>query len=120
MSANTVKSAAVVDGLGKGIGHKPDIHAGEKSDVCVVPTKGPNKGAAAKLSSAEALEGRQAAKGNAGHEPTSRTQRRNHVSMGLDGVREAARASKAAGQKVRFTALMHHITPQLRSTASGN
>ena len=63
---------------------------------------------------------RQAAKGNAGHEPTSRTQRRNHVSMGLDGVREAARASKAAGQKVRFTALMHHITPQLRSTASGN
>ncbi len=33
--------------------------------------------------------------------------------MGLDGVREAAQAHKAAGKKVRFTALMHHITPQL-------
>ena len=33
--------------------------------------------------------------------------------MGLDGVREAARAAKAAGKEVRFTALMHHVTPQL-------
>jgi group II intron reverse transcriptase/maturase len=33
--------------------------------------------------------------------------------MGLDGVREVARAHKAAGKEVRFTALMHHITPQL-------
>jgi group II intron reverse transcriptase/maturase len=31
----------------------------------------------------------------------------------LDGVREAARAQEAAGKKVKFTALMHHITPQL-------
>ena len=29
--------------------------------------------------------------------------------MGLDGVREAARK----GRDVRFTALMHHITPDL-------
>jgi group II intron reverse transcriptase/maturase len=108
-----VKSAVAVDGSGKAIGRTPDTHAGEKSDACVVPMKGPNNGAAAKRASAEALEGRQAAKGNAEHEPTSRTQRRNHVSMGLDGVREAARACKATGQKVQFTALMHHITPQL-------
>lgn len=113
MSTNTVKSAVAVDGSGKAIGHTPDIHAGEKSDACVVPMKGPNNDAVAKQASAEALEGRQAAKGNTGHEPTCRTQRRSHVSMGLDGVREAARATKAAGQKVRFTALMHHITPQL-------
>jgi hypothetical protein len=33
--------------------------------------------------------------------------------MGLDGVREAARAAKATGKEVRFTALLHHITPQL-------
>ncbi len=33
--------------------------------------------------------------------------------MGLDGVREAAGAQKASGKKVQFTALMHHITPQL-------
>jgi group II intron reverse transcriptase/maturase len=33
--------------------------------------------------------------------------------MGLDGVREAARAAKAQGKEVRFTALLHHITPKL-------
>ncbi len=33
--------------------------------------------------------------------------------MGFDGVREAARAAKAAGKEVRFTALLHHVTPQL-------
>jgi hypothetical protein len=32
--------------------------------------------------------------------------------MGLDGVREAARAAKATGKEVRFTALLHHVTPQ--------
>jgi hypothetical protein len=37
--------------------------------------------------------------------------------MGLDGVREAARAAKVAGKEVRFTALLHHITPQLRQPA---
>jgi len=33
--------------------------------------------------------------------------------MGLDGVREAARAAKASGKEVRFTALLHHVTSQL-------
>lgn len=33
--------------------------------------------------------------------------------MGLDGVREAARAAKAMGKEVRFTALLHHVTPEL-------
>ena len=33
--------------------------------------------------------------------------------MGLDGVREAAGAAKASGQEIRFTALLHHITPDL-------
>jgi len=105
--------AGLAGGSGKAVGHKPDINAGEKSDACVVPMKDPNKEAVPKVATAEGLEGRQAAKGNAGHEPMCRTQRRGHVSMGLKGVREAARAGKAAGQKVRFTALMHHITPQL-------
>jgi RNA-directed DNA polymerase len=41
--------------------------------------------------------------------PASRTQSRTGASMGLDGVREAARK----GRDVRFTALMHHITPDL-------
>ena len=100
-------------GSGKAYGHTPDIHAGEKSDACVVPMNDPNKDAASKPASAEGPEGRRAAKSNAEQPPTPRTQRRTRVSMGLDGVREVARANKAAGKEVRFTALMHYITPQL-------
>ena len=33
--------------------------------------------------------------------------------MGLDGVRRAAEAAKASGQEMKFTALLHHITPEL-------
>jgi hypothetical protein len=73
----------------------------------------PNNGAASKPASAEGPEERQAAKRNVEQAPAPRTQRRTRASMGLDGVREAARANKAAGKEVRFTALMHHITPQL-------
>ena len=98
---------------GKANGHTPDIDADEKSDACVVPMKDPNNDAASKPASAEGPEGRRAAKRNVEWSPTPRTQRRTRVSMGLDGVREAARAHRAAGKKVRFTALMHHITPQL-------
>lgn len=100
-------------GSGKAYGHKPDIDADEKSDACVVPMNDPNKGAAFRLASAEGLEGRQAAKRNVEQAPAPRTQSRTRASMGLDGVREVARAHKAAGKEVRFTALMHHITPQL-------
>jgi hypothetical protein len=57
--------------------------------------------------SAEQREERRAAKGNAGQTPAPRTQNRIRASMGLDGVREAARKSK----ELRFTTLMHHITP---------
>ena len=100
-------------GSGKADGHKPGIDADEKSDACVVPMKDPNNDAASKLASAEGLEGRRAAKRNVEQAPVPRTQSRTRASMGLDGVRVAARAHKAAGKKVRFTALMHHMTPQL-------
>jgi RNA-directed DNA polymerase len=53
-----------VGGSGKAIGRKPDIYAGEKSDACVVPMKGPNNCAAGKPVVAEGLEGRRAAKSN--------------------------------------------------------
>lgn len=102
-----------VGGSGKADGHKPDIDADEKSDACVVPMNDPNNGAASGLASAEGLEGRQAAKSNVEQAPAPRTQSRTRASTGLDGVREAARVHKAAGKEVRFTALMHHITPQL-------
>jgi RNA-directed DNA polymerase len=65
------------------------------------------------LAQAEGPEGRRAAKSNTEAPPAPRTLRRIRASMGLDGVREAARAAKAAGKEVRFTALLHHVTPQL-------
>ncbi len=68
------------------------IDADEKSDTPTVPKKLPNKGD----NSAEALEGRGVAKGSAGEAPTHRTPRRDHVSMGLEGVREAARRDRRA------------------------
>src|SRR5262252_1689173 len=100
-------------GSGKARGRTPDIYAGEKSDACTVPMNVPNNGAASKPAPAEGREGRRAAKRNAEQPPAPRTQSRTRASKGLDGVREAARAAKATGKEVRFTALMHHITPQL-------
>jgi group II intron reverse transcriptase/maturase len=103
----------VAGGSGKATGRTPDIHADEKSDACVVPKNVPNNGAASKSALAEGREGRRAAKSNTEAPPAPRTQSRIRASMGLDGVREAARAAKATGKEVRFTALLHHITPQL-------
>jgi RNA-directed DNA polymerase len=102
-----------VGGSGKANGRTPDIYAGEKSDACVVPMNDPNKGAASKPAHAEDPEGRRAAKGNTETPPAPRTQSRTRASMGPDGVREAAHAAKAMGKEVRFTALLHHITPEL-------
>ena len=110
-SAPAAKLAA--GGSGKALGRTPDIHAGEKSDACVVPMNDPNNSAASKPAQAEGLEGRRAAKRNTQAPPAPRTQSRPRALMGLDGVREAARAAKVAGKEVRFTALLHHITPQL-------
>src|SRR5450830_284111 len=93
-------------GTGKAKSRNPVVHAGEKSDTPVVPKKPPNKGE----DPAEVVEGRGVAKGNVNKNPASRTQRRNScASMGLEGVRVVARRDKT----VRFTALLHHITPQL-------
>src|ERR1035441_4962477 len=76
-----------------------------KSDSPVVPAKLPNKTVRAV---AEAVEGRGLAKGN-----TTSTTRPGHsagpgVPSGLDRVREVARRDKGA----RFTALLHHVTPE--------
>jgi group II intron reverse transcriptase/maturase len=88
------------------------IHAGEKSDVPIVPKKPPNKGQTLFLfeeGSAEVVEGRGAAKGNAGETPAGRTQRRETASTGLEGIREIAKRDR----RVKFTTLLHHITPSL-------
>lgn len=81
-----------------------------KSDGPTVPSKSPNK---APEGTAEVAEGRGPAKGNAGQQNTSRTQRRSHdVPSALDRVRGAAKRDR----KAQFTALLHHVTiDRLRS-----
>ncbi len=83
------------------------MYADEKSDEGVVPEKRPNKGG---MPPAEAVEGRTSPKGNGGRTTAVRTQSRVTASNGLAAVRQAARQSR----EVRFTALLHHITTDLR------
>lgn len=91
-------------GTGKVNDRHPVINAAEKSDVSVVPKKLPNKAGAA-----EAMEERGATEGNAEEAPAGRTQSRETASMGLEGIREAARRNPG----LKFTSLLHHITPSL-------
>ncbi len=74
-----------------------------KSDGFVVPAKPRNK---AGHPAADAVEERSPTKGNTPQATTHRTQRRARVSSDLMRVREAARRDR----KMRFTALLHHVT----------
>jgi group II intron reverse transcriptase/maturase len=98
------------DRIGKALGRTPMTHGDGKSDGPVVPTKRPNNVATA---AAEGVEERGPSKGNTGQQNTPRTQSRNHrVPSALERVREVARRDK----KVKFTALLHHVTvDRLRS-----
>ena len=82
------------------------MHGRGKSDLLIVPENLPNK--TGRLG-AEAGEGRGGAKGNANQQSTSRTQGRVSVSQALERVRLAARRDR----KMKFTALLHHLTPEL-------
>lgn len=91
---------------GKADSRNPVPQAVEKSDSPIVPKKPSNKG----KYPAETVEGRGEAKGNAEQTPALRTQSRiSCASMRLERVREAARRNR----RLRFTALLHHITPEL-------
>ena len=97
-------------GTGKAQSHNPVAYADEKSDTFVVPEKPSNKGERQSGDPAEMVEGRRVAKGNVSKNPAPRTPSRAKVaSMGLEGVRIAASRDK----ELRFTALLHHITPTL-------
>lgn len=96
--------AKLAGGTGKVENRNPVIDAVEKSDTPVVPWKPPNKG-----KPAEEVEGRGVTKGNAGEAPAYRTQSREQASTGLEGIREGARREG----RMKFTALLHHITPSL-------
>jgi hypothetical protein len=82
-------------------------HVAGESDALIVPTKRANN--VGLKATAASVEGRGSTKGNVfagGRAPdTSPDQRVDR----LEGVRQAARRDK----KARFTALLHHVTPQL-------
>ena len=86
------------------------MHAGEKSDSAIVATKPTNK---AGRPAAEPVERRAETKGNAGQQSTRRAQDRESVSQALDRIRHAARHRR----KERFTALFHHLGPEMLRTA---
>ncbi len=83
----------------------------EGSDCAVVPENQPNKGEPPGGGlSAEVGEGRARTKENISQAHTNPTQGgKKHVSQGLAGVRQVARARKGE----RFTALLHHLTSEL-------
>jgi RNA-directed DNA polymerase len=82
------------------------MHAREKSDSAVVAGKPTNK---VEQSTAEPVEPRAEAKGSASQLHTCRTLSRESVTQGLERIRQRARERK----KERFTALLHHISPDL-------
>src|SRR3954453_19502072 len=82
------------------------MHGREKSDPAIVAAKPANNDG---QPSAESVERRAGAEGNAGRDRTRRAQDRESVPQGLDRVRHVARTRK----KERFTALLHHVTPDL-------
>jgi RNA-directed DNA polymerase len=76
-----------------------------KSDGPVVPAKLPNKAVEA---AAEAVEERGPAKGSTDSTTHPGRSAGHDAPSGLDRVREVARRDKEA----RFTALLHHVTPE--------
>src|SRR5215471_18994429 len=100
-----------LDGVGrskKAKGRTVDMHVCGESDGLIVPTKRANKVGADALA-AESAEGRRSTKGNAPQARSCRTQSRGSESQGLWRVRQAARRDR----RMRFSALLHHVTPQL-------
>jgi group II intron reverse transcriptase/maturase len=89
--------------LEKAMSRESNTHAGGESDGCVLPLKCSNKGG---KPLAEGAEGRQPTKENIGQATAPRTQSRISELSDLLGVRKAARKDK----RMRFTALLHHVT----------
>ncbi len=78
------------------------MNARRKSDRRIVPKKRPNKGGE---TSAEAVEARGLAEGNASQGAVCRAQKRKAALAGLDRVREVANRDR----ETRFTTLLHHV-----------
>jgi RNA-directed DNA polymerase len=94
----------------KALSRTSGAHGAEQSDCVVVPMNRPNnEGPQVSGPTAEVGEGRTRAKENTGQDHTAPTPGGKRVSQGLAGVRRAARDKK----NERFTALLHHLTPDL-------
>src|SRR3974390_313958 len=85
--------------------------ARERATSDPTPMKAPNK---AGQPAAEAVEGRELAKGNPPQQNAPRTQCRPGAPSALERVREAA----AKDRQMRFTALLHHIYDRERLRAA--
>ena len=85
---------------------KSSTHGGGESYRGIVPTKQPNQGGE---SPAEVVEGRPLTKENTRQSNPCRTPSRESGPSGLERVREAARKDG----KLKFTALLHHVSIDL-------
>ena len=83
------------------------MHVSRESDGPIVPKKRANK--AGPKAAAESVEGRGPTKGNATRTLLAPDTVPGKRGIGLWGVREAAKRDK----KMRFTALLHHVTVEL-------
>ncbi len=84
-----------------------DMHVSRESDGPIVPQKRANK--AGPKAAAESVKGRGSTKGNAERTLLAPDTEPGKRGIGLRGVREAAKRDK----KMRFTALLHHLTPDM-------
>src|SRR3954471_14644984 len=96
------------------------MHGHEESDPAIVAMKPTNKveplaaeRSALGPTAAEPVEPRAGTKGNADQQSTYRAQSRVSVSQALERIRKVARERK----KEKFTALFHHIGPDLLEEA---
>ena len=86
--------------------YKAQMHGNRESHNGVVPTKQPNESPGGPQ---EVVEGRPLTKENAEEPNPCRTPSRESGSSGLDRVRQAAKGD----QRLRFTALLHHVNIEL-------
>src|SRR6266702_8386476 len=90
----------------RAMSHKSSMHGGGESYSGIVPAKQPNKSG---QPPAEAVEGRPLTKENTPEPNSYRTPSRESGRSGLERVREAARKDG----KLKFTALLHHVSIDL-------
>jgi len=86
--------------------HKSSMHGSGESYSGIVPAKQPNKSG---QPPAEAVEGRPLTKENTPEPNSHRTPCRESGPSGLERVREAAKKDG----KLKFTALLHHVSIDL-------